>query len=149
MAVGDDRSCGRRPQAKEGGEPPAYWPASGDLRVENLTARYSPVRTWSPPAALTYHREQDGPIVLDKVSFRVRAGERVGVGPWFQVCATIASADGRLQSAARGAARARSHWPSSAASSPRATCSTTASRRRRLISTHSARTSRSSRKRPS
>lgn len=24
--------------------PPAYWPASGDLRVENLNASYSPVR---------------------------------------------------------------------------------------------------------
>lgn len=26
------------------GVPPAYWPASGDLRVERLSARYSPVR---------------------------------------------------------------------------------------------------------
>jgi hypothetical protein len=25
------------------GTPPAYWPSSGDLRVENLSARYSPV----------------------------------------------------------------------------------------------------------
>lgn len=44
-------------------EPPAYWPASGDLRVENLNARYTP----------------DGPNVLHDVSFHVKAGERVAV----------------------------------------------------------------------
>lgn len=26
------------------GTPPAYWPSSGDLRVENMSARYSVVR---------------------------------------------------------------------------------------------------------
>jgi ABC-type multidrug transport system fused ATPase/permease subunit len=50
-------------EAKDGGVPPAYWPASGDIRVENLTARYSP----------------DGPVVLDNLSFHIKAGERVGV----------------------------------------------------------------------
>lgn len=30
-------------EPKEGGTPPAYWPASGKLEVQNLTARYSPV----------------------------------------------------------------------------------------------------------
>jgi hypothetical protein len=29
------------------GIPPAYWPASGDLRVEKLSARYSLVREMS------------------------------------------------------------------------------------------------------
>jgi ABC-type multidrug transport system fused ATPase/permease subunit len=48
----------------ESGKPPASWPKSGDIRVENLTARYSP----------------DGPIVLDNISFHIRSGERVGVG---------------------------------------------------------------------
>jgi ABC-type multidrug transport system fused ATPase/permease subunit len=48
----------------EGGTPSAYWPASGDLRVQDLTARYSP----------------DGPVVLDKISFHIKAGERVGIG---------------------------------------------------------------------
>jgi ABC-type multidrug transport system fused ATPase/permease subunit len=43
--------------------PPAYWPASGDLRVENLSARYS----------------SDGPNVLHDVSFHIKSGERVGV----------------------------------------------------------------------
>lgn len=31
------------PEPKPVGMPPAYWPSSGDLRVENLSARYSPV----------------------------------------------------------------------------------------------------------
>ena len=31
------------PKATEAGKPPAAWPTSGDLRVENLSARYSPV----------------------------------------------------------------------------------------------------------
>ena len=29
------------PRATEGVTPPAYWPASGELRVEGLSARYS------------------------------------------------------------------------------------------------------------
>ncbi|KAF8126119.1 P-loop containing nucleoside triphosphate hydrolase protein [Mycena galopus ATCC 62051] len=41
----------------EGGRPPAYWPASGDLRVENLSGRYS----------------QDGPKVLQDISFDVNS----------------------------------------------------------------------------
>ncbi|KAJ6531013.1 P-loop containing nucleoside triphosphate hydrolase protein [Mycena sp. CBHHK59/15] len=50
--------------ATETGKPPAYWPASGDLRVENLSARYS----------------EDGPKVLHDISFHIKAGERVGIG---------------------------------------------------------------------
>ncbi|KAJ7662659.1 hypothetical protein DFH06DRAFT_1471446 [Mycena polygramma] len=53
----------KEPPATKEGKPPAYWPASGDLRVENLSARYS----------------ADGPKVLDNVSFHIRAGERIGV----------------------------------------------------------------------
>ncbi|KAJ7697209.1 P-loop containing nucleoside triphosphate hydrolase protein [Mycena rosella] len=49
--------------ATETGKPPAYWPASGELRVENLSARYS----------------EDGPKVLHEVSFHIKAGERVGI----------------------------------------------------------------------
>nr|GAT52228.1 ATP-binding cassette transporter [Mycena chlorophos] len=49
--------------ATAAGTPPAYWPSSGDLVVENLTARYS----------------DDGPAVLHGISFHVRAGERVGI----------------------------------------------------------------------
>jgi ABC-type multidrug transport system fused ATPase/permease subunit len=53
----------QEPKASEGGTPPAYWPASGDLRVEKLCARYS----------------ADGPRVLHEVSFHIKSGERVGV----------------------------------------------------------------------
>ncbi|KAJ3774339.1 hypothetical protein FB446DRAFT_729352 [Lentinula raphanica] len=45
------------------GVPPAYWPASGHLRVEGLSASYS----------------QDGPQVLKNLSFEVSSGERIGV----------------------------------------------------------------------
>ncbi|KAJ7705435.1 P-loop containing nucleoside triphosphate hydrolase protein [Mycena rosella] len=45
------------------GMPPAYWPASGALRVDNLSARYS----------------VDGPEVLHGISFNLEAGEHVGV----------------------------------------------------------------------
>ena len=43
--------------------PPASWPTSGELRVEKLSARYSP----------------DGPRVLHDISFEVKSGERVGI----------------------------------------------------------------------
>jgi hypothetical protein len=33
----------REPSPTEQGNPPAYWPASGDIRAEKLSARYSPV----------------------------------------------------------------------------------------------------------
>ncbi|KAH9166019.1 hypothetical protein EDB89DRAFT_2076264 [Lactarius sanguifluus] len=51
------------PKPTEQGIPPAYWPASGDLRVEKLSARYS----------------HDGPKVLHNISFHIKSGERVGV----------------------------------------------------------------------
>ncbi|KAJ6555127.1 P-loop containing nucleoside triphosphate hydrolase protein [Mycena vulgaris] len=49
--------------ATERGKPPAYWPASGELRVDHLSARYS----------------QDGPEVLHDISFHIKSGERVGI----------------------------------------------------------------------
>ncbi|KAF5392518.1 hypothetical protein D9757_002192 [Collybiopsis confluens] len=42
---------------------PAYWPASGSLRVQNLSARYS----------------SDEPEILHDLSFDVKSGERIGV----------------------------------------------------------------------
>ncbi|KAG1757959.1 hypothetical protein EDB19DRAFT_1936472 [Suillus lakei] len=53
----------QEPKSTESGQPPAYWPASGDLRVENLSARYS----------------LDGPQVLQDLSFHIKSGERVGI----------------------------------------------------------------------
>ncbi|PCH35077.1 hypothetical protein WOLCODRAFT_155747 [Wolfiporia cocos MD-104 SS10] len=51
------------PKATESGVPPAYWPASGSLTVEKLSARYS----------------EDGPRVLHEISFKIESGERVGI----------------------------------------------------------------------
>ncbi|KAH9480784.1 ATP-binding cassette transporter abc4 [Psilocybe cubensis] len=45
------------------GKPPAAWPTSGEIVVENLSARYS----------------QAGPTVLHNLSFRIGSGQRVGV----------------------------------------------------------------------
>ncbi|KAF9243741.1 P-loop containing nucleoside triphosphate hydrolase protein [Melanogaster broomeanus] len=53
----------QEPKATEGGQPPAYWPASGDLVVENMSARYS----------------LDGPEVLHGLDFKIQSGERVGI----------------------------------------------------------------------
>ncbi|KAF9483592.1 multidrug resistance-associated ABC transporter [Pholiota conissans] len=51
------------PKPTEEGKPPAAWPTSGELRVENLSARYS----------------KTGPKVLHNISFTIASGERVGV----------------------------------------------------------------------
>ncbi|KAF8256886.1 ABC transporter type 1, transmembrane domain-containing protein [Lactarius quietus] len=53
----------QEPKRTKQGIPPAYWPASGDIRVEKLSARYS----------------LDGPKVLHDISFHIKSGERVGV----------------------------------------------------------------------
>ncbi|KAF6747842.1 multidrug resistance-associated ABC transporter [Ephemerocybe angulata] len=47
----------------EGGRPPAAWPTSGEVRVENLSARYS----------------KTGPVILHDLNFAIRSGERIGV----------------------------------------------------------------------
>lgn len=57
-------SIEQEPKPHEGGVPPAYWPASGDIRVEHLSARYS----------------LGGPEILHDLSFHIESGERVGVG---------------------------------------------------------------------
>lgn len=54
----------QEPKPTEEGKPPAFWPASGQLRVESLSAQYS----------------QDGPLELKDISFELKSGERVGVG---------------------------------------------------------------------
>ncbi|TFK76776.1 hypothetical protein BDN72DRAFT_873327 [Pluteus cervinus] len=53
----------QEPKPTPQGVPPAYWPASGELRVERLSARYSP----------------DGPKVLHDISFSVESGQHIGV----------------------------------------------------------------------
>ena len=76
------------------GIPPAYWPASGSLRVEKLSARYS----------------ADGPRVLHEISFEVKSGERVGIGECFWIasdheCSFVLTLYAQL--VVRAAARAR------------------------------------------
>ncbi|KAJ7785923.1 hypothetical protein B0H16DRAFT_1657372 [Mycena metata] len=56
-------SIEQEPKPTAEGVPPAYWPASGKLSVEKLSAKYS----------------ADGPKVLHDVSFNIESGERVGV----------------------------------------------------------------------
>ncbi|KAH8108752.1 P-loop containing nucleoside triphosphate hydrolase protein [Phellopilus nigrolimitatus] len=51
------------PKSVDSGKPPAYWPSSGNLRVEKLSARYS----------------DDSPEVLRGISFEAQSGERVGI----------------------------------------------------------------------
>ncbi|KAJ7916159.1 multidrug resistance-associated ABC transporter [Mycena leptocephala] len=58
----------QEPKATPAGIPPAYWPASGSISVEKLSARYSP----------------DGPKVLQDISFDVKSGERVGIATLFK-----------------------------------------------------------------
>ncbi|KAI0819311.1 multidrug resistance-associated ABC transporter [Trametes gibbosa] len=53
----------QEPKPTIDGVPPAYWPASGDLRVEHLSASYS----------------SEGSRVLHKISFEVKSGERIGI----------------------------------------------------------------------
>ncbi|PVG02126.1 hypothetical protein CPB86DRAFT_772767 [Serendipita vermifera] len=56
-------NCDQEPKPTESGKPPAYWPSSGHLIVEKLSASYS----------------VDGPQVLQDISFEIQPGERVGV----------------------------------------------------------------------
>ncbi|PPR05406.1 hypothetical protein CVT24_008020 [Panaeolus cyanescens] len=51
------------PPSTPSGKPPAAWPRSGDLLVENLTARYS----------------ENGPPVLRNISFHIKSGQRIGI----------------------------------------------------------------------
>ncbi|KAK0487292.1 P-loop containing nucleoside triphosphate hydrolase protein [Armillaria novae-zelandiae] len=53
----------QEPKASTIGIPPAYWPSSGNLRVESLCAMYT----------------LDGLKVLHNLSFEIKSGERVGV----------------------------------------------------------------------
>jgi hypothetical protein len=71
----------QEPKPTKEGIPPAYWPASGDLRVEKLTSRYSLVRkSSSSPLQIFIQGNQNGPKVLHDISFHIKSGERVGVG---------------------------------------------------------------------
>lgn len=70
----------QEPKPSESGVPPAYWPASGNLKVEKLSARYSEVRKHSVNKIRPLIGLQDGPQVLQDITFDVKSGERVGIG---------------------------------------------------------------------
>lgn len=53
----------QEPAPTEAGKPPASWPQTGEVKVENLKARYY----------------DNGPVVLDDISFDIPAGSRVGI----------------------------------------------------------------------
>ncbi|KAJ3556039.1 hypothetical protein NM688_g2249 [Phlebia brevispora] len=71
----------QEPAPTQQGIAPAHWPSSGHLRVEKLSARYHEVSDLPP---MFFRRgsqeEQDGPDVLHSISFKVKSGERVGIG---------------------------------------------------------------------
>lgn len=75
-------SIEQEPKATSEGIPPAYWPSSGDLVVDSLSAKYSSV---SGNFDLQGYEilnvlSQNGPDVLRNISFKIKAGERVGIG---------------------------------------------------------------------
>ncbi|EIW78586.1 P-loop containing nucleoside triphosphate hydrolase protein [Coniophora puteana RWD-64-598 SS2] len=53
----------QEPKPTDSGKPPAYWPSSGDLHVEGLSASYS----------------ANGPQALKNVNFHIKSGERIEV----------------------------------------------------------------------
>ncbi|GJF00392.1 ATP-binding cassette transporter [Phanerochaete sordida] len=50
-------------EPKAGVQPPAFWPASGSLSVQGLSASYTP----------------DGPKILQDLNFEIKSGDRVGI----------------------------------------------------------------------
>jgi len=53
----------QEPSSRPEAEPPAAWPTQGDLKVTELSVKYS----------------EDGPEVLNKISFEIKPSERVGI----------------------------------------------------------------------
>ncbi|KAF9930863.1 hypothetical protein FBU30_011152 [Linnemannia zychae] len=51
------------PAIIEGSRPPASWPHAGEIVVDHLTMKYAP----------------DAPAVIKDISFRIKAGEKIGV----------------------------------------------------------------------
>ncbi|KAJ7857734.1 P-loop containing nucleoside triphosphate hydrolase protein, partial [Mycena olivaceomarginata] len=53
----------QEPKPTQAGVPPAYWPASGEIRAENLSAKYS----------------TDSPEILHRLNFAIKSGERIAI----------------------------------------------------------------------
>lgn len=65
----------QEPTSTTHGQPPASWPTSGHLSVENLFARYS----------------DDRPDVLHEITFQCASGEKVGIGQLINPSQTLAT----------------------------------------------------------
>ena len=53
----------QEPETTKRNQPPAAWPTSGEVVLDNLSASYS----------------KDGPVVLDNLNVRIASGEKVGI----------------------------------------------------------------------
>ncbi|KAJ7891591.1 hypothetical protein B0H14DRAFT_2192156, partial [Mycena olivaceomarginata] len=53
----------QEPKPTQAGVPPGYWPASGEIRAENLSAKYS----------------TDSPDILHGLNFAIKSGERIAI----------------------------------------------------------------------
>ena len=69
------------PKAVESKRPPAAWPTSGHIRVENLSARYAKVGDFCIffDVCILTRLFQTSPWVLHNLSFEIKSGERVGI----------------------------------------------------------------------
>lgn len=61
--INDYLQIDQEPASTEQGKPPASWPMTGEIQVEDLNARYY----------------EGGPLVLKDLSFSVPAGARIGI----------------------------------------------------------------------
>jgi ABC-type multidrug transport system fused ATPase/permease subunit len=53
----------QEPASDDSKKPPAAWPTSGEVVLDGLCAKYA----------------EDGPLVLDSVSVRIKSGEKIGI----------------------------------------------------------------------
>jgi ABC-type multidrug transport system fused ATPase/permease subunit len=89
----------QEPKPTQAGVPPAYWPASGEIRAENLSAKYSTVAKSLPSNGNNLFTEfQDSPEILHGVrmhysarletnsfqlNFAIKSGEHIAIGLFF------------------------------------------------------------------
>jgi ABC-type multidrug transport system fused ATPase/permease subunit len=61
--IEDYLAIDQEPASIDAKKPPAAWPTSGEIILDRLSAKYV----------------EDGPLVLDNVSIRIKSGEKVGI----------------------------------------------------------------------
>jgi hypothetical protein len=84
-------SSPQEPRATVQGKPPAHWPATGDLRVGNLTARYSAVSKPSSSSLFSYRSSSrtDRPFSRISRSTSSRVSVWASVGAHLLGCALL------------------------------------------------------------